>query len=99
MQEIFKLERQAGTDQLIVAFVNHDEGSQIDVESLLTELAEDAVAREKAGWRLVSVGGLPMRQMGTAGNVLFDSGGQFATQAAVVAVYARSSGGGVGGSG
>jgi hypothetical protein len=86
MQEIFKLERQAGTDQLIVAFVNRDEGSQIDVESLLTELAEDAAAREQAGWRLVSVGGLPMRQMGTAGNVLFDSGGQFATQAAVVAV-------------
>jgi len=30
-----------------------------------------------------------MRQMGTAGNVLFQSGGQYATQVAWLAVYAR----------
>jgi hypothetical protein len=77
---------------MIVTFVNRDEGAVIDVESLLSELADDAAARESAGWRLVSVGGLPMRQMGTAGQVVFDSGGQFATQAVVVAVYARWAG-------
>jgi hypothetical protein len=90
MVEIFKLERPAGQKQVIVAFVNRDEGAGIDVEAMLGHLAEDAAAREPDGWRLVSVGGLPMRQMGTAGNVLFQSGGQFATQAAIVAVYARS---------
>lgn len=35
-----------------------------------------------------------MRQMGTAGNVLFQSGGQYVTQAAVVVVYARDRAGG-----
>ena len=89
MIEIFKLERPAGENQLIVAFVNRDEGEALDVEATLTYVAEDAAAREKAGWRLASLGGLPMRQMGTAGNVLFQSGGQFATQVAVVAVYTR----------
>ena len=33
-----------------------------------------------------------MRQMGTAGNIMFQSGGQYATQVAVVAVYARDAG-------
>ncbi len=89
MIEIYKLEHPAGVDQLLVAFVNRDESAQIDVGALLGELGRDAAAREPEGWRLVSVGGLPMRQMGTAGNVLFQSGGQYATQVAVVAVYAR----------
>jgi hypothetical protein len=96
VQEILKTERPAGEDQLIVTFVNRDEGAVIDVESLLSDLASDAAAREEAGWRLVSVGGLPMRQMGTAGQFVFDSGGQFATQVVVVAVYARSTGAGTG---
>ena len=89
MLEIFKLERPAGANQLMVAFVNRDEGAPIDVEALLEFVASDAAAREQDGWRLVSLGGLPMRQMGTAGNIMFQSGGQFATQAAVVAIYAR----------
>jgi hypothetical protein len=90
MAEIYKLERPAGDGQLLVAFVNRDESEQIDLEALLDEVTRDAAAREPEGWRLVSVGGLPMRQMGTAGNILFQSGGQYATQVAVVAVYARA---------
>lgn len=89
MTEIFTLERPAGENQLIVAFVNRDEGEALDVEATLTCVAEHAAARERTGWQLASLGGLPMRQMGTAGNVLFQSGGQFATQVAVVAVYTR----------
>ena len=91
MIEIYKLEQPAGDDQLMVAFVNRDEHAQVDIQALLTEVGEDAAARRRDGWRLVSVGGLPMRQMGTAGNVLFQSGGQYATQVAVVAVYRRDS--------
>lgn len=87
--EIYTLERTAGENQLIVAYVNRDEGAQIDLEAVLTFVAQDAGHREADGWRLVSVGGMPMRQMGTAGNVMFQSGGQYATQAAVVAVFAR----------
>lgn len=90
MMEIYKVEQPAGEDQLIVAFVNRDEASQIDVGALLAEVGRDAAERERDGLRLVSVGGLPMRQTGTAGNVLFQSGGQYVTQVAVVAVYARA---------
>ena len=91
--EIFKREQPAGADQLIVAFVNRDDAAPIDIEALLSELGRDAAAREPDGWRLVSVGGLPMRQMGTTGNYLFRSGGQFSSQVAVVAVYSREAAG------
>jgi hypothetical protein len=87
--EIFKLEVPAGEDQLLVAFVNRDDASQINIEDLMAELGKDATEREREGFKLVSVGGLPTRQMGTAGNYFFRSGGQFTTQIAVVAVYAR----------
>jgi len=90
---IYSLERPAGDNQLIVTYVNQDEGHVIDVEAVLSFVAQDAAKREAAGWHLVSVGGMPMRQMGTAGNIMFQSGGQYATQAAVVAVYARGSAG------
>jgi hypothetical protein len=86
---VYKREQPAGERQLLVVFVNGDDGSQIDVDLLVNEIAADAAAREREGWRLVSVGGFPVRQMGTAGNVLFQSGGQFATQVGVVAVYSR----------
>ena len=89
--EIYTLEQAAGENQLIVAFVNRDDASQIAVEVLLAEVGRDAAERERDGLRLVSVGSLPMRQTGTAGNYFFRSGGQFTTQIAVVAVYARDS--------
>jgi hypothetical protein len=91
---IYQLELPAGDDQLIVTYVNQDEGTQVDVEAMLRFCGEDAATRATSGWRLVSVGGLPLRQMGTAGNVIFQSGGQYATQGAIVAVYARNSAGG-----
>jgi hypothetical protein len=89
--EIYKLEQPAGDNQLIVAFVNRDVGAQIDVQAIMADVGQDAAERARSGWRLLSVGGLPVRQMGTAGNVLLQSGGQYATQIAVVAVYARQS--------
>ncbi len=32
----------------------------------------------------------PIRQLGTPGNVFFQSGGQFATQLAAIVVYAKA---------
>ena len=87
--EVVAFDYPAGQDQLIVAFVNQDDSSKIDVDQFLKAVAEDAATKELEGWRLVSIGGLPMRQMGTAGNIMFQSGGQYATQAAVVVIYAR----------
>lgn len=86
---IYTLEFPAGDGQLVVLFVNEDVGSAVEPEALATELAADAARRRADGWRLSSVASMPMRQMGTAGNVLFQSGGQFATQAALIVVYSR----------
>lgn len=83
-----KLEIAAGDDQLIVVFVNQDTSQMVDPTAFAQALADDAKARRPNGWRLVSVSSLPMRQTGTAGNVLFQSGGQYATQEGLLAVYA-----------
>jgi len=88
MNDIYMFEQAAG-EELIVAFVNRDDSSQIDLEALLAEVGRDAAERERDGLRLILVGGLPMRQTGTAGNVFFQSGGQYAPQVGVVVVYAR----------
>jgi hypothetical protein len=82
-----KLELPAGEGQLIVMFVNEDNGRDLDVGAFGTALAEDAKARRDDGWRLMSVASMSMRQTGTAGNVLFQSGGQYATQAVLMATY------------
>jgi len=53
-------------------------------------VAADAAALWAAGWRIVATSIAPLRQTGTAGNILFQSGGQYATQAAAIVTYARS---------
>lgn len=88
-QPILTYERPIGDDQFIVLFFSRDTGMQIDVGILYWTVAEDAARRAAGGWRIVSTSTVPMRQMGTAGNVMFQSGGQFTTQAAVAVVYAR----------
>ncbi len=82
-----KMELAAGEDQLIVLFVNQDTSQMVDTSAFAQALADDAAAR-RPNWRLVSVSSLPMRQTGTAGNVFFQSGGQYATQEGLLAVYA-----------
>ena len=84
-----RLELAAGEDQLIVVFLSKDTQSMIDVGGLTNAVAEDAAQRRQAGWRLLSVASMPMRQMGTAGNVFFQSGGQYITRAALIATYSR----------
>ena len=83
-----KVELAAGDDQLLVLFVNQDTAQMVNPAAFAQALADDAKARRPKGWRLVSVSSLPMRQTGTAGNVLFQSGGQYATQEGLLAVYA-----------
>jgi hypothetical protein len=80
----------AGPDQLIVVYVSDDTGGMIDVDAAWASIARDAADRAAQGWRIVSTAGVPMRQMGTAANILFQSGGQFATQASIAIVYARN---------
>jgi hypothetical protein len=94
--ELYVIERPVGTDRLVVIYANQDVSEQIDPEVLLTKVTADASERAKSGWQLLSVGSIPMRQAGTVGNVLSRSGGQYTTQVAVTAVYARNNGAGQG---
>jgi hypothetical protein len=84
-----RLELPAGAGQLIVLYVNQDVSAPIDVGTLGNEVAADAAARLADGWRLNSIASIPMREMGTPANVLFQSGGAYVTQTALVAVYLR----------
>ena len=83
-----RLEQAVGDDQLLVLFVNQDTSEMVDPSAFLQALADDAVARRTKGWRLVSVSAMPLRQMGTLGNVFWQTGGQYATQAGLLAIYA-----------
>lgn len=84
-----KLELPAGEGQLIVLYVNEDASSSIDVGGLANAVAEDATTRRSSGWRLVSVASVGMRLSGST-NLLVKSGGQFVTQAALMAVYSEA---------
>ncbi len=86
---VWSHERQVGEDQLFVLFFNDDRGNAVDVAQLFHVVAEDAARRTEQGWRLVSTDTFSTRQMGTAGNMFFQTGGQYSTQATVLAVYAR----------
>ena len=85
-----RLEYPAGENQKVIAYVSGDDGSPVDFDELLRAFATEAARLESDGWRVVSTSVLPMRQTGTAGNVFFQSGGQYATKAALAVVFARS---------
>lgn len=77
-----------GQNRTIVLYVSGDVGEMVDPVALWSAIAVDAQERAGRGWELLSTAAMPLRQMGTAGNILFQSGGQYSTQAAVAVVYA-----------
>ena len=87
--QMFREELPAGEGQLIVVYANQDTSSQIEPVNMSREVALDAARLLEQGWRLLSVASMPMRQMGTAGNIMFQSGGQYVTQVALIATYSR----------
>ena len=86
-----RIEYPAGSTQQIVAYVSEDDGGAVDLDALFGFVAEDAGVREADGWQIVSTNSMPVRQVGTTGNMFFQSGGQYATQIAIGVVYARRS--------
>ncbi|HEY7522656.1 MAG TPA: hypothetical protein VH720_03250 [Candidatus Limnocylindrales bacterium] len=82
-------EHQAGPNQKYVVFVSDDRGYGLDPGDLFESAAADAAAEAEHGWHIGAATLMPMRQMGTAGNIFFQSGGQFMTQAALAVVYVR----------
>ena len=85
-----RMEYSAGSSQKVVLYVSDDDGGPVDFDELLTAFARDASSLEAHGWRVVSTTVMPLRQTGTAGNILFQSGGQYATKAALSVVYGRT---------
>jgi len=83
-------EFEAGPGQVLVVYTSGDTGGEVSVPAFARDISADAVLRAADGWRIVSESSFPVRQTGTAGNVFFESGGQFATQPSAIVVYARS---------
>lgn len=79
----------AGPGQLVVVYEGPDDGAGVAPGSIAAEIAADANRRASAGWRLVSSSVFPLRQTGTAGNLLFQTGGQYATQLAAIVLYGK----------
>jgi hypothetical protein len=79
----------AGPGQVVVVYETDDTGAEVSAVELFHGIARDAAARAAHGWWIVTMASMPLRQTGTAGNVLFQSGGQFTTLAAVCVVYAN----------
>lgn len=80
----------AGPDQSIVLYLPRDMGAPLDPGYIFSAIAADAAEWDATGWRIVSTDTMSMRQMGTTGNMLFQSGGQFATEVCIVVVYSKS---------
>lgn len=84
------IEAPAGADQVFVTYASGDSGDGVDTASFVGRtVARDAAARAQDGWDIVSTSVFAVRQTGTAGNMLFQSGGQYATQLNAVVVYRR----------
>ncbi len=77
---------EAGANRRIITYDSDDTGGAADLERFAAGIATAAQAQAEAGWHVVSSSVFPLRQMGTAGNIFFQSGGQFATQLAAVVV-------------
>jgi hypothetical protein len=80
---------EAGPNQRFVTYYSSDTGGEVDTEAFVAGIAADADERKLNGWRLLSSSVFPLRQTGTAANMLFQSGGQRATMLTAVVVYVR----------
>jgi hypothetical protein len=90
MKGVGMYEAPAGLDQVIVTYESPDSGGGSDTAWFMQEIvAPDAARRSEQGWEIVSTSVFAVRQTGTAGNILFQSGGQYATQLNAVVLYRR----------
>ena len=79
----------AGERQVLVVYRFADD-SQAFEPRFWASIAADAAAREADGWSIASVSPVTTRHAGTAGNLLLDTGGEYATRGLVVVTYMRS---------
>jgi hypothetical protein len=74
---------------LVVTLSSPDKSKSVDLDAFGAWIAEEIGRREGEGWHLVSTSVVNLRQGGTAANVVFQSGGQYATHLGAVIVYQR----------
>jgi hypothetical protein len=83
----------AGADQVIVTYGTADfpglEGAGL-TRGLISRVAEDADARDRGGWKIVSLDTTVTSYTGTFGNVLADTGSGYPTDLVVTVVYGRA---------
>ena len=72
---------------LVVTLTSGDNARFVDIAEFGRMIADNIARHEATGWRLVSSSVVALRQQGTTANVLFQSGGQFATMLGAVIVY------------
>ncbi|MFN8138127.1 MAG: hypothetical protein U0R79_11280 [Propionicimonas sp.] len=74
---------------LVVSFASDDTGEMVDLDAFARQVGDSIVQRTADGWRLISSSVVTLRQVGTMGNMMFQSGGQYATQLGAVIVFQR----------
>jgi hypothetical protein len=77
----------AGAGRRLVTYGSDDDGYPASLDALVAIVAADASERAQDGWRLRSCDVVTLRQTGTTGNILFQSGGQYATLLGAVVLY------------
>jgi len=80
----------AGDGQTFVTYHSHDDGGEVDTEAFMAVVSSDVARRQAEGWNVQSCSVFPSRQVGTAGNMFFASGGQRATMVTAVVLYTRA---------
>lgn len=76
----------AGDGQVLVLYRGLDDGTEVDPAPLLADVAADAELRQREGWRLASMVGLPLRHGGLAFGL---NGASIVTKAAIGCLYVK----------
>ena len=79
-------ELEAGPDHVIVLYLPHDVGSEIDPLAIFSAIAADATARAESGLRMLSMTTMPLRHAGTA---FGQQGSGYETSTSVAVLYER----------
>ena len=79
----------AGPGQCVVTYRSVDTGGEVPWVEFARDIAADTARRGADGWRILATTTFPTRQMGTTGNMMFQSGGQYATELGAIVVYSR----------
>ncbi len=79
----------AGEDHKLATYYSDDTATEVDADAFTAAVAIRIGEEAEAGWRPVSTSVFPSRQIGSAGNVLFQTGGAVSTLLVAVVRYER----------